>query len=184
MKRLLLLFTLVSTFVIASPVYADIARPSRSPEQPKIVLNTSLTVVPDSKSNDARLQISQESLKELREALGSSSLGSTSQGMPQSSTRTMMAGLLMFLSLSFGGIWLARSTQQRKNIVAALLIGVGIVSASAIVSMGNAGPPPAFVWRRLSQNLTQGRTTYGTVNIEIVSEGSGVTLIVPAAASR
>lgn len=175
-------------FAAAMPVYADIARPS-TPEKPRVVMHTSMVVTTDSKAYDARLQISKESLNELRAALGdlpgdssaAQSGGSISQRLTGSSTRTLMAGLMMFLSLSLGGIWLARTVQTRgQKTVAAFLLCTAVVGAAAIITQANAGPPPSWQWRKLSTNLTQGRPTYASVNIEIVEEpGHGIKLIVP-----
>ena len=182
---------LVLVLAAATPIYADIARPS-TPEKPRVVLHTSMVVTTDAKAYDARLQISQESLNELRAALGdmpgnSSSTqtgGSISQRLTGSSTRTLMAGLMMFLSISFGGIWLARSVQSRsQKTVAAFLLGTAVIGAAAIITQANAGPPPSWQWRKLSNNLTQGRPTYASVNIEIVQEGNGIKLIVPVTPS-
>ena len=172
----------------ATPIYADIARPQPSPEKPRVVLHTSMVVSTDTKAYDARLQISQESLNELRAALanmpanGSSAQtgGSITQRLAGSSSRTLVAGLMMFLSLSLGGIWLARSVQTRsQKTVAGFLICTAVIGAAAIITQANAGPPPSWQWRKLSANLTQGRPTYASVNIEIVPEGNGIKLIVP-----
>ena len=179
---------LVLMVAAATPIYADIARPKPSPAKPKVVLHTSMVVTTDSKAYDARLQISKESLNELRAALGdlpangsaATSGGSISQRLAGSSTRTLMAGMLMFLSLSLGGIWLARSVQTRsQKTVAGFLLCTAVIGAAAIITQANAGPPPSWQWRKLSNNLTQGRPTYASVNIEIVEEGNGIKLIVP-----
>jgi len=194
MKRtnfLLSVCGLVLVLAATTPIYADIARPS-TPEKAKVVLHTSMVVTTDAKAYGARLQISQESLNELRAALGdipgngsaAQTGGSLSQRLTGSSTRTLMAGLMMFLSLSLGGIWLARSVQSRgQKTVAAFLLCTAVVGAAAIITQANAGPPPSWQWRKLSTNLTQGRPTYASVNIEIVSEGDGIKLIGPVTPS-
>ena len=187
-KRILSSCGLVLLLAAAIPIYADIARPSPRVEKPKVSLHTSMVVTPDSKANEARLQISQASLNELRAALGdipgngsgAQSTGGSISRLAGSSTRTVMAGLLMFLSLSFAGVWLARSVQTRgQKTVAGLLLGTALVGATAIITQANAGPPPSWQWRKLSGNLTKGRPTYASVNIEIVSEGNGIKLIIP-----
>ena len=58
----LLLATAITT-------YSDIAKPKASPDLPKIVLHTSLTIVPDNKAYEGRLQIPQSDLQEFRAAL-------------------------------------------------------------------------------------------------------------------
>ena len=179
------------TLAVVTPVHGDIARPPKpsTQEKPRVVMHTSMVVTTDTKAYDARLQITKESLKELRAALGdlpanetgTQSGGSITQRLQSSSTRTLMAGLMMFLSLSLGGIWLARSVQSRgQKTVAAFLVGTAVIGAAAIITQANAGPPPSWQWRKLSANLTQGRPTQASVNIEIVDEpGHGIKLIVP-----
>lgn len=183
-NRMLCVNGLMLALAAATPLYADIARPT--PEKPRVVYHTSMVVTPDSKISEARLQISPESLQALRAALGdipangAPTNGSISQRLSGSSTRTLMAGLMMFLSLSLGGIWLARSVQTRsQKTVAAFLLCTAVIGAAAIITQANAGPPPSWQWRKLSANLAQGRPTYASVNIEIVSEGNGINLIVP-----
>ena len=195
MKRLSVVLRvcgLVLVLASATPINADIARPS-TPEKPRLVMHTSMVVTTDAKAYDARLQISQESLNELRAALGdmpangsSAQTGGTiSQRLTGNSTRTLMAGLMMFLSLSLGGVWLARSVQSRsQKTVAAFLLCTAVIGAAAIMTQANAGPPPSWQWRKLSTNLTQGRPTYASVNIERVKEGNGIKLIVPVTAGN
>ncbi|HEY3042330.1 MAG TPA: hypothetical protein VGJ66_26610 [Pyrinomonadaceae bacterium] len=189
MKPFFSLCILCLLLAAAMPTYGDIARRSPSPEKPRIVLHTSLTIVPDSKAYEGRLQISQGSLQELRAALANTPTNeSMAQRIAHSSTRTMLAGLFMFLSLSFAGVWLARSVQARgQKAVAALLIGTAIVGAAAIIARANAGPPGSYLWRKLPQNLSKGAPTYGGIDIEIVpdaNEGPGIKLIIPMRPER
>lgn len=164
---------------------ADIARPEPKPTQPspaKHVITTGLDIVPDSKTYNARLQISEAALKELREATDS---GATTQTFGQritgSSTNTIIAGLFLFLSISFGGVWLARSSGNTRShkAVAAILVACATVSTAAIIAHGNAGPPPSYLWRNLTKNLNASKTTRGPIDVEIVTEGNGIKLIVP-----
>ena len=182
MKRILIFCALC--FVLAAGVntYADIARPSPTPEPGKVIFHTSLTVIPDKNARDARLQITQDSLNELKAALANTTTADNSLGrrIANSPTRTMIAGFCLFLSLSIGGIWLMRSAQPRgQKTVALLLLGVAVVGAAAIITQANAGPPPSFQWRNLSQNLSANKPTYASVDIEILPEGYGMKLVVP-----
>ena len=183
MKQFFSLCILCLLMATAVHANADIARPKPSPERPRIVLHTSLTIVPDIKAYEGRLQISQSSLQELRAALANTGNESMAQSIAHSSTRTILAGLFMFLSLSFAGVWLARSVQNRgQKMVAALLMGTAVVGAAAIIARANAGPPGSYLWRKLPQNLTKGTPTYGGIDIEIVADptdGSGMKLILP-----
>jgi hypothetical protein len=186
MKRSSILLATVLLLAIAVPTFADIARPKQtpSPSEPKVVLHTRLAIVPDNKAWEARLQIPQSDLQELRAALGDVPAdGTMAQRLTHSSTRTMIAGVFMFLSLSFAGVWLARSMQTRsQKLVAALLVGTALFSAAALITNANAGPPGSYYWKNLPKNISKGQTTSGGIDIEIVpdsSDGSGMKLIIP-----
>ena len=181
MKRMLTVYAIGLLLAASVSTYADIAQPSPTPEPGKVILNTSMTVIPDKSARDARLQISQDSLNELKAALTETAANtSMSQRLANNATRTVIAGLCLFLSLSIGGIWLMRSAQPRgQKTVALLLLGVAVVGAAAIITQANVGPPPSLRWRNLSENLSAGKPTYASVTIEIMREGSGMKLIVP-----
>jgi hypothetical protein len=189
MKRLFSLCVLCLLLAMTITAYGDIAKPKASPApspaEPKFVLHTGLTIVPDNKAWEARLQISQSSLQELRAALANTPRnGSMAQGIAHSSTRTILAGVFMFLSLSFAGVWLARSVHTRgQKAVAGLLLATAVIGAAAMITRANAGPPGSFYWKKLPQNLGQGKSTSGGIDIEIVPDAndgsSGLKLIVP-----
>jgi hypothetical protein len=186
MKRMLYFFAAALLTATAIPAYGDIARPKASPtpQERRIVLHTSLTIVPDNKAYEARLQISQSSLQELRAALANTPANeSMAQRIAHSSSRTMLAGVFMFLSLSFAGVWLARSVQTRgQKAIAAFLMGTAVIGAAAIMARANAGPPGSYLWRKLPQNFSKGTPTYGGIDIEIVpdaNDGSRMKLIIP-----
>ena len=186
MKQFFSLCIFCLLLLLAIPAYADIAkpRPAPSPEVPRVVLHTSLTIVPDSKAYEARLQISESQLQELRAALGTTTpTQSLATRVAHSSTRTMLAGVFMFLSLSFAGVWLARSVQTRgRKVMAALLVGTAALGAAAIIVNANAGPPGSYYWKKLPQNFSKGQPTNGGIDIEIVpdgSQGAQMKLIIP-----
>lgn len=178
------LFIISLMLLTATTAYADIAQPKPSPAapQPKHVMNSGMQIVPDAKAYGARLQISQATLNELRASMNS---GATSQSFPQrianGPTNTIVAGLFLFLSVSFAGVWFARSGSKGRHhkAAAAALIIVAVAGAAAIITRANTGPPPGWAWRNLPKNLNDGRGTAGSVDIEIVAEGVGVKLIVP-----
>jgi hypothetical protein len=182
MKQMLI-FSAISLILLASnvPVYADVALPKPSPQKGKVVMNTGLEVATDATAYDARLQIPKAKLAELRAALANGDGDrSTTLGIAYSSVRTIVAGLFLFMSLSFGGVLMARAGQSRgQKVIAAVMLGTALIAATAIITQANAGPPPGYVWRNLSQNLNAGRSTYGPLKIEIVDEGTGVKLILP-----
>jgi cytochrome bd-type quinol oxidase subunit 1 len=172
--------------LLASVVYAfaDLAKPKSSPAAPKegkVVFHTGLTIVPDTKIYEARLQITQEELKSLREALASVPADpSMIQRVTHSSTRTIMAGVFLFLSVSFAGVWLARSGRRRsQKAIAAVLLCAAVIGAATVIARANAGPPGWYRWAGLPQALKDGKETAGSLDIEIVPEGEGMRLIIP-----
>ncbi|HEY5073905.1 MAG TPA: hypothetical protein VII34_04355 [Pyrinomonadaceae bacterium] len=184
MKRTVVLCA-AALLLIASAVYTfgDIARPKATPTPTpgKVVFHTGLQIVPDSKSYEARLQISQATLERIREATTNTSANtSMTQRIMQSSTRTVMAGIFMFLAISFAGVWLARSSQRRSQKgIAAVLLVVGMLGAATVIVRANAGPPGYYYWQNLPQNLTKGQPTRGGLDIEIVPGDDGIKLIIP-----
>ena len=183
MKRFVVICA-AAVMLAASAIYAfgDIARPKPTPVEGKTIFYTGLTVVPDAKSYEARLQISQETLKRIQAAAANNGgPPSVVQSVTHSSTRTIMAGLFMFLAVSFAGVWFTRSSQRRnhKAVAAVLLIAVVFGMATVIVR-ANAGPPGYIRWQNLPQALKDGKPTSGGVNIEIVpGDESQIKLIVP-----
>lgn len=183
MKRTLI-FSLAICALLASAIYAfgDIARPKPTPVQGKTVLYTGLTVVTDPKASEARLQISQETLKHIQEGAGSNGgTESVTQRVMHSSTKTIMAGLFMFLAVSFAGVWLARSSQRRNHkAIAAVLLMAAVFGIGTVIVRANAGPPGYIRWQNLPQALKDGKPTSGGVNIEIVpGDESQIKLIIP-----
>jgi hypothetical protein len=180
---------LISTGIVvalsASAIFAfgDIARPkTATSKEPKSVLYTSLEVSTDAKSYEARLQIPQSVLQQIAKEAGNPSSGtSMSQRLMHSSTRTIMAGVFMFLAISFAGVCLARTNQRRTVKAVAAVVAIAFMFGLATVMVrANAGPPASFYWQRLPQNLTQGKSTQAGVNIQIVeTDDSTVKLIMP-----
>jgi len=137
--------------------------------------------VPDAKAYEARLQISQELIKQLHEkAANNGETISLTQQMLHSSTRTMMAGLFMFLAVSFAGIWFARSGQRRNHKAVAAVILIAIVfGVATVIVRANAGPPGYVRWQNLPQALKDGKETEGGVSIEIINGDEDLKLIIP-----
>jgi len=193
MKSILSICSLTLFLLIITPAAdADIARPKPSPgvKESRVVLNTVLQIVPDPKINDARLQIPQSELQSLRAALDAAAGNTTvATSIGQSSTRTIIAGILLFASISVAGVWLARSrgkngeTGRAKKAVAAILIGMATLGAAAVITRGNAGPPGYYRWRNLPQSLMEGRAMSGSVAVEIVPDdpnsGNEIKLLIP-----
>ena len=177
MKTMLFLACLLalSAFAVVS-VSADIAKPAK-PVEPKVVLGRRLEIVPDAKVWQARLQISQSDFQELRAAVngGTGSNTTIAANIAQSSTRTIVAGVLLFLSVSFAGVWVARrssATRARKAIAAGVVV-MAVLGIAAIITRGNAGPPPGYLsWQNLGKNMQQGKATAGQMMIEVVPDNA------------
>ena len=192
MKTLASLACLLLFMVLSSPTaVADIAKPKpsaqQSPQQSKVLMGRRLEIVPDQKVWQARLQISQSDFQELRAAMDAAGGGQTgvAASIAQSPVRTIVAGLLLFLSVSFAGVWLARrssASRARKAITAGVLVAA-VLGAAAIITRGNAGPPPGWLsWKDLSKNFSQGRPTPGQIMIEVVPDNpdsSSIKLVLP-----
>jgi hypothetical protein len=185
MKRTIVICA-TALLLVATAVYAfgDIARPKPTPipKEGKIVLYTSMVVKPDPQAFEARLQISEKTLQSIaRDAAGMSSNQSMTERLMHSSTRTMMAGLFMFLAVSFAGVWFARSSQRRnQKAIAAVILIAAVFGLATVIVRANAGPPGYIRWQGLPQALKDGKPTSGGVNIEIIpGDDSQIKLIVP-----
>ena len=183
MKTLLFACCLVLAVTIASK--ADVAKPPKPPKV-VVVLHTGLEIVPDEKLVQAKLQISQSDFKIFRAALdGDTGNSPAVGGIALSAPRTIVAGLLMFLAVSFGGVLIARSSSvgRTQKTLGALLLFAVVLGAAAIITRGNAGPPSYWRWRNLPQALAEGKPTMGDIDVEIVPDdqmsGRNMRLIIP-----
>ena len=186
---LMLLLAAALTLVLAhNNTRADLAAPTNTPKVTRLNTKTvwnNLTIEPTANVNEARLQISQQALNDLQAALpGQTGAQSSTPGLNSNSTRTIMAGLSLFVAIAFGGIWLVRSQSSRaQKTFAAVLLGTAVLGLASMVAQGNAAPP--FIrWRSLTTNLTQGRPTIGEITVEVVKEGDGMKLILPVAKTK
>lgn len=181
MKSLLVACLLLLLFAFS--VYADVPKP-KTPA--KTVLHTSLEIVPDATVYEAKLQISQSDFKNFRAALeGDPGNSPIVGGLAFSAPRTIIAGLLMFMAVSFAGVMIARSSSfgRTQKTVGAVLLVVIVLGAAAIITRGNAGPPPSWRWHNLPQALAEGKPTIGGLDVEIVPDnqmnGRTMKLIIP-----
>lgn len=152
------------------PANQNAAQPA---PQPKYILHTGLEITTDPKAYEAKLQIPQSQLQSFRAALDNAPgnppvLGS----IALSGSRTIIAGLLMFLAVSVAGVLLARSSSfgRTQKAVGAIVIAAVVLGAAAIITRGNAGPPGSYRWRNLPQALAKGESTTGGVDIEVVPD--------------
>jgi len=182
MKRILILGAAICALLTAALfAFGDIARPKPTPAEGKRVLYTGITVMPDAKASEARLQISRATLKSIQDALANSGgEESMTQRVMHSSTHTIMAGLFMFLAVSFGGVWLARSGQRRNHkAIGAVLLAAFVFGTATVIVRANAGPPGYVRWANLPQALKDGKATNGGLEIEIVPGDEYMKLIIP-----
>lgn len=168
-------------------VKADVAKPKQPEKAAKYVLHTSLEIATDPKAFEAKLQITESELKSIRAALdGAGGNQAIAASITHSPTRTIIAGLLMFLSVSIAGVLFARSSSfgRTQKVVGAVMLVVSVVGAAAIITRGNAGPPGSYRWRNLPQALAEGKATAGGLDIEIIPDdaktsGANMRLIIP-----
>ncbi|HYX27750.1 MAG TPA: hypothetical protein VE863_04230 [Pyrinomonadaceae bacterium] len=180
MKRTL--FTSLAILaLLASAFYAfgDIARPKPSPAEYKYT-NAGLTIIPDSGSF-ARLLISQATWERIKNAAANGGSPTAADSVMPGSSRTIMAGLFMFLAISFAGIWFARSSEphSRKTIATVLLIAT-VFGMATIIVRANAGPPKYVIWWNLPQALKDHKELSDRTTVEIVpGDDDNIKLLVP-----
>lgn len=193
MKSILFICALTLLILVMTPIAdADLARPKTSPtdQQNRVMHMSVLQIVPDPKISDALLQIPRSELASLRAALDSAAGDTTlAASIGSNSTRTIIAGLLLFASISVAGVWFARfrgkhrEASRVKKAVAAVLLGIITVGAAAVMTRGNAGPPAYYRWRNLPQSLMDGKPMSGGVAVEIVPDdpngGNEIKLLIP-----
>ncbi len=91
-----------------------------------------------------------------------------------------MAGLFMFLAVSFAGVWFAKSSQRRSHkAIAAVLLIASVFGIGTMIVRANAGPPGYIRWQNLPQSLKDGKPTSGGLSIEIVPGDENMKLIIP-----
>ncbi len=144
MYKTLFMIVLLLTFVTA--VFADIARPDRSPKPVKKPgsVDSYLSIKLDRNAKEARLIIPRSQLKTLRAELDAIDNGTdttdaaTAGGI--SKVQTIVSGLFISLAIVFAGIWFARSGKLSARAAAAGAV-VFIFVGLAVMVYGNAGPP-------------------------------------------
>jgi hypothetical protein len=183
MKRILVsTAAILALSLSAISAFGDDVLPKSDPTSKERAIGYSrLTIVADNKAWDATLQISEGTLKRIQEGAANRGEGaSLTQSIMHSSPRTIMAGLFMFLAISFAGVWLARSQKrQSARAIAAVLVIVFAFTFAAMMVRANAGPTGYTYWRNLPQSLENGRETSGDVNITVVPGDGKMKLLLP-----
>lgn len=173
-----LLFACCLVLFNAPATLSDIKPPTKPAEQKpstetKYVMHTGLEITTDAKAYEAKLQIPQSQLQSFRAALdGAPGNPPIVGGIALSSTRTIIAGLLMFLAVSVAGVLLARSSSfgRTQKTLGAIVVLAVVLGAAAIITRANAGPPGSYRWRNLPQALAKGEATIGGVDVEVVPD--------------
>jgi len=185
------LCSLALAFLAFAPltVFADIAlpepKPTATPRTSKRPLPPARMLIESRKdATEARLQISQSVLRELRAEIEANAASDvTGSTTTLSQTQTIIAGVFLSLSLAFAGVFVARSrSRMTKQVAAGALVVVAFAGTLAFKAFANARPPePRPVNAGSLPRATTPETELnGVVRIEIVPEGRVIKLIVPA----
>jgi hypothetical protein len=172
-------------------VFADIPAPPQptpmpTPQTGKRALPPARMLIESRKdAAEARLQISQSVLRELRAGIeGDSASAAATSADSLRRTQTIIAGLFLSLSLAFAGVFIARSrSRTTKQIALAVFVVFAFAGALTFKALANARPfePRIVDAGSLSRATTPDEELNGVVRVEIVPEGRVIKLIVPAA---
>jgi len=184
-KRLL---AIVALFIFAVPAFADIARPDRTPEQPKkdAAIDSRLTIRLEKDAKEARLIIPRSELNELIAQLGTDgrSAAPAVKVGGISETQTIMGGTLISLAILFGGIWAFRSGKlaTKSGKVAASLALVFAASGLTSLVYANVAPPQetrAIKGSIFSPAIQRYKFVSDKIKLEVGEQGTVLKLIVP-----
>jgi len=188
------LCSLALAFFALAPLtaFADIAlppepKPTATPRAVKRYLPPARMLIESRKdATEARLQISQSVLRELRaEFERDAAAGATAASASSShQTQTIIAGVFLSLSLAFAGVFIVRSRSRiTKQVAVGVLVVFAVAGAFAFRALANARPPePRIVDAgTLPRATTPDEELNGVVRMEIVPDGRVIKLIVPAA---
>lgn len=186
------LCSLALAFFALAPLtaFADIAeprpRPTSTPQTGGRALTPARMYIESSRdATEARLQISQSVLRQLRaeiEADGASA--TTASANPTRRTQTIIAGIFLSLSLAFGGVFIARSrSRAAKQVALGALVVFAVAGALTFTTLANVRPlePRIVDAGSLPRATTLDDQLNGVVRVEIVPEGREIKLIVPVA---
>jgi hypothetical protein len=141
-----------------------------------------------SDATEARLQIPQNVLRQLRAELDRDSIsgdGATVTGSLRPA-QTIIAGIFLSLSLAFAGVLVARTrSRAAKQAAAVALFVFAATGALAIKTLANARPPEP---RTLDAGSLKRATTpdaelNGVIRLEVVDDPNVFKLIIPASPS-
>jgi hypothetical protein len=185
------LCSLALAFLALAPLtaFADIPAPehrqTKTPVTSKRVLPPARMLIESRKdATEARLQISQSVLRELRAELdGDPASNAAASASSSGQTQTITAGVFLSLSLAFAGVFIARSrSRTTKQVAVGVLVVFAVAGALAFKALANArAPEPRIVDAgTLPRATTPDDELNGVVRVEIVPDGRVIKLIVPA----
>lgn len=195
MKLRLCCLSLLLLCAFATPAFADIALPEPAPTQtPQKVRRAAslpaarMSIESRNDATEARLQIPRNVLRQLRAEMDRDSATDTAAGAAYSShpTRTIIAGVLLSLSLAFAGVFVARTrSRNTKQAAVVVLVILAATGALAFKTLANARPPEPRLLDAgsLRRATTPDAELKGQIRVEIVPEDGALKLIVPAAAA-
>ncbi|HEV2800079.1 MAG TPA: hypothetical protein VGW12_06270 [Pyrinomonadaceae bacterium] len=189
--KLRLCSVVLSLASLAAPAFADIPAPQHIPTPQKARRTAPLPaarMLIESRNDvtEARLQIPQNMLRQLRAELEREDPASNaSAGIDSSSpTRTIIAGVFLSLALAFAGVFVARTRSRNvRQLAAVALVLITAAGALAFKTLANARPPEPRILDAgtLRRATTPNEGLNGVIRIEIVDEPNVFKLIVPAA---
>jgi hypothetical protein len=169
----------------ASPAFADIALPKKPGADPNEIrrdLPTArMTIERVEGLREARLQIPRSRLQEM--GLGA---GVEAGGAGFKSAGTIVGGVFISLAVVLTGLLLVRSRRGLRvgRAAAGLALCVCAAGVAAVTAYANLAPPPGLRPQdpgTLVKAVT-GAPLAGSIRVEIVDEGTGIKLLVPARA--
>lgn len=179
---------ILALLIFAVPAFADIARPDRTPNQPKkdATIDSRLTIRLDKDAKEARLIIPRSELNELVAQLGTDGRRTLPEvkvgGISQ--TQTIMGGTLISLAILFGGVWAFRSgklTTKSGKVAASVAL---VLAGGALTSLVYANIAPPLETRSIkgsifSPAIQKYKFVSGKIKLEVGEDESTPTLIVP-----
>ncbi|MBX3281294.1 MAG: hypothetical protein KF756_02340 [Acidobacteria bacterium] len=181
--------SVLAILVFAASAFGDIARPDRTPTQPKkdTAIDSRLMIRLDSEAKEARLIIPRTEFDELNAQLGADGqkplpavkVGGISQA------QTIVGGTFISLAILFAGIWAFRSgkvTTRTGKIAASVAL---ILAGGGVASFVYANIAPPIETRKINGSIfspavQKYKYVNGKIKLEVSDSVNRPTLIVPA----
>lgn len=185
MKRLV--FAAIFLVIASSVALADLAPPpGKSASRVKKPLTTTLSIKLDRNATEAKLVIPRSQLNQLRAELdeldndGNVTAAVAAEPASFARLQTIVSGVLLSLTLVFGGLWFVRSGRSPKALT--ILTVAGVVSTATFV-YANVGPPPearSITGKIFAQPVHIYKQASGKISVETTTaDRQVIELIVP-----